>query len=416
MRDVAVIGGGPSGLAVATNLAEKGFDVCIIEQNEELGGLLDQCIHDGFGTKLFNEGLSGPEFSERFIEKLERLKIDTYLESFVKSVEIQKNCKKIITITPEGIHTIDARSIVYAIGCRERNYYEIRIGGNRPAGVYTAGYVQRLINLYGVLPGKNVIIVGGGDVGMIVARHLYLEGTKDILIVYPENFFIGLPRNVQQCILDFNISYQPQTIVKKIIGKERIKEVELVKVDTDWNPILGTEEIYPCDALILSIGLIPYANKLEEIGAKIDNRTHGPEINECFETTVNGVFAIGNLVQIFDYVDDAVETAFIAANGIEQFLKKQKKQSNKVLLKPGSNIQCLTPQRIENCLDDVTIFFRSCITLKNPKIIIKNTNGEVIKSFKKIFIRPSTIEQIKIPIKIIKNEEEVEINVQGNIK
>jgi len=408
-----VIGGGPSGLAVATTLAEKGYDVCIIERNEELGGLLDQCIHDGFGTKLYNKVLSGPEFTEKFIEKLNNLKIEKYLDSFVKTVEIHGSEKKILTITPRGIKTITAKSIVYAIGCRERNHYEIKIGGTRPSGIFTAGYVQRLINLYGILPGKNVIIVGGGDVGMIVARHLYLEGVKNILMVYPEKFFIGLSRNVQQCIIDFNIPFKTQTIVKRIMGKEKIKAIEIVNVDNKWNPIPGTEKILQCDCLILSVGLIPYAEKLEEIEVKINNKTHGPEINECFETSIDGIFAIGNLVQIFDYVDDAVETAFIAAKGVEQYLKNQKTKLKPLLFKPGKNIQCFTPQRINKVLDEITIFFRSNITLNKAQILFKNSKDEIIHKINKPFIRPSTLEQIKLPLNLIKNEEEVVIDVQG---
>lgn len=248
---------------------------------------------------------------------------------------------------------------------------------------------------------------------MIVARHLFLEGTKNILIVYPEKFFVGLPRNVQQCILDFNIPYKTQTIVKRIIGKEKIKAVEIVEVDDKWNPLPRTEQIMQCDCLILSVGLIPYANKLEEIGAIINNKTHGPEINECFETSIDGVFAIGNLVQIFDYVDDAVETAFIAAKGVEQYLKNQKRKLKPILLKPGENIQCLTPQRIEKFLDEITIFFRSYITLKNPQILIKNSKDEVIHKINRSFIRPSTLEQIKLPLNLIKNEYEVILDVQG---
>ena len=411
--DAAVIGGGPSGLACATALAEKGFKVCIVEINEELGGLLDQCIHDGFGTKLFDEDLSGPEFASRFIEKLEKLDVEVMLNSYVKSVDVSDVVKKIITISPEGVRKIETKSIVYAIGCRERNEFEIKIGGDRPSGVYTAGAVQRLVNIYGVLPGKNVVIVGGGDVGMIVARHLILEGVEKILMVYPEDFFVGLPRNVQQCVLDFDIPFKPQTIVKRIIGKEKIDKVELVKVDEHWNPVMGTEEIVCCDSLVLSVGLIPYADKLEEIDAEIDSLTHGPVVNECFETTVHGVFAIGNLLQIFDYVDDAVETAFIAAEGVEKFLKKNKsKNDNVVLLKPGGNIHCLTPQRINGVLDEITVFFRPNVTVKKAEIILKNKGGDVLKKFKKPFLRPSTLEGIKIPFDVFENEDEVFLDVQ----
>jgi thioredoxin reductase len=417
MKDVVVIGGGPSGVACAVTLFEKGFNVGLIEINEELGGLLDQCIHDGFGTKLFNEGLSGPEFASRFIEKLKESSAEIMLNSFVKSVKSSDKIKEITCITPKGIKKVQTKSIVYAIGCRERNEYEILIGGSRPSGVLTAGAVQRLVNLYGILPGKNVIIVGGGDVGMIVARHLFLEGINNIFMVYPEEFFTGLPRNVQQCILDFDIKFQPQTTVKKIIGTEHIEAVELVKVDENWNPINSTEKTFKCDCLILSVGLIPYSEKLEEIGAEIDPFTNGPVVNEYFETTIAGVFAIGNLIQIFDYVDDAVETAFIAAEGVERFLgNKTHKKDSFIKIKPEKNVNYLTPQRIEKIADKITIFFRPGITCKTPEILLKNKEGKVLKKFTKPFVRPSTLEKLKIPLKIIENEHEVSLHVKPKEK
>ena len=409
-----MIGGGPSGLAAASTLKKKGYSVCIIERNEELGGLLDQCIHDGFGTKLFDEALSGPEFAHRFLEKIENSDIKVYLNSYVQNVEIKKDKKIIQFISPEGIKKIETKSIVYAIGCRERNQYEIFVGGSRPAGVETAGTIQRLVNLYGILPGKNVVIVGGGDVGMIVARHLKLEGVENIFVIYPEEFFTGLPRNVQQCIYDFDIPYQPRTIVKKVIGKEKIEAVELVKVDENWQPISGTEKNYSCDSLILSVGLIPYSDKLEEIGAEIDKHTGGPIVNECFETTIKGVFAVGNLLQIFDYVDDAVETAFIAAEGVEKYLENSENNSKKdfIEIKTCENINCLTPQRIEKCKPEISVFFRPCITAKKPKIILKNQKNEILQTFKKPFIRPSTLENIKIKKETVENEKEVKIIIE----
>ena len=259
-----------------------------------------------------------------------------------------------------------------------------------------------------------MVIVGGGDVGMIVARHLKLEGVEKIFIIFPEEFFTGLPRNVQQCILDFKIPYQGRTIVKKIIGKERVEALELVKVDEKWNPIKGTEKVYLCDSLILSVGLVPYSDKLEDIGAEIDPRTNGPVVNECFETTIKGVFAVGNLLQIFDYVDDAVETSFKAAEGIEYYLKKSKNEDRKYFTKlvAGKNIGCLTPQRIEKCSSEISVFFRPCITAKKPKIVLKTKENKTLKTFKKPFIRPSTLENIKYKKKLVENEKEVKLSIE----
>ncbi len=413
MKDVVVIGGGPSGLAAASSIAEKGYKVVILERDDELGGLLQQCIHDGFGTILFDESLSGPEFADRFIEKVMRSDVPIELETYVKSVDKKDDHFELLTVTPEGVHKIKSRSIVYAIGCREKNRFEIKIGGTRPAGVYTAGTVQRLVNLYGVLPGKNPVIVGGGDVGLIVARHLYLEGVDSLFMVYPEDFFSGLPRNAQQCILDFDIPYRNRTTVKRILGDKKVEGVELVEVDEEWEMIPGTEEIYECDSLILSVGLIPYSEKIEDLGAEIDEETKGPVVNEYYGTTVDGVFSVGNLVQIFDYVDDAVKTAYIVAEGVDKFLKGiDVKRKKPIKLVPGDKIDTVTPQRIfyeEG--EEVTVFFRPGVEKENAVVCLVNL-GNVIKTYRKRYLRPSTLEEIKVPKDLFNGKKEVTIRVR----
>lgn len=413
MNDVVVIGGGPSGLAAASELGEKGYEVMVLERNDELGGLLQQCIHDGFGTILFDESLSGPEFADIFIEKIEDVGVKVELETYVRSVEKKEDHFEISSVTPKGVSEIRSRSLVYAIGCRERNRFEIKIGGTRPAGVYTAGTVQRLVNLYGVLPGKDVLIVGGGDVGMIVARHLYLEGVDSIMMVYPEEFFAGLPRNAQQCILDFDIPYRPRTTVKRILGDKKVEGVELAEVDENWDMIDGTEERYSCDSVILSVGLIPYSEKLEELGADIDGETGGPVVNEYYETSVDGVFSVGNLIQIFDYVDDAVKTSYIAADGVDRYLKgSEERRDLPIKVGPGENVMTVTPQRIEYYSDDeVTIFFRPGIEKEDPKIELL-CDEEIMKSVKKRYVRPSTLEEIKISRDVLDDIKEVTVDVR----
>lgn len=410
MRDATVIGGGPSGLAAAVWLAEKGYDVAVVEVMGELGGMLTQCIHDGFGTRVFGEALSGPEFSERLVKKARLLGLKTFLNTYVKEVRIGKEFKEVVAVSPAGVQRLQTRVIVYAIGCRERNGFEIRLGGARPAGVYTAGMVQRLVNLYGVLPGRRIVIMGGGDVGMIVARHLHLEGVESILMVFPEAGFAGLPRNVQQCILDFGIPFRPRTVVKKVIGKERVEGVVLTRVDEKWNPVEGTEEFHACDTVVLALGLVPYTGELK-LGVRMDPATRGPEVNEFFETSVQGVFAVGNLVQVFDYVDDAFETACIAARGVEKYLNSGLKTAP-IRLSPGENVRMLTPQRVEWVDDaDVPVFLRPAVEKANVRIVVRNREGRVLGGFFKRYVRPSTLERIEVPRSMLSNLQEVSIDI-----
>jgi len=410
VREVTVIGGGPSGLAAAVGLAEKGYDVAVVEVMGELGGMLTQCIHDGFGTKVFGEALSGPEFSERLVKKARSLGLKVFLNTYVKEVRAGEGFKEVVAVSPGGVQRLQTRAIVYAIGCRERNGFEIRLGGTRPAGVYTAGMVQRLMNLYGVMPGRRIVIMGGGDVGMIVARHLYLEGAESILIVFPEAGFTGLPRNVQQCVLDFGIPFRPRTVVRRILGRERVRGVVLSRVDEKWNPVEGAEEHYACDTVVLALGLVPYAGELRLV-VNMDPATRGPEVNEFFETSVEGVFAVGNLVQVFDYVDDAVETAHIAARGVEKYLNGEPRK-NPVRLSPGRNVKTLTPQRVERVdEEDVVMFLRPAVEKANARIELRDREGRVLGGFFKRYVRPSTLERIEVPRSMLSNLREAVVEI-----
>jgi NADPH-dependent 2,4-dienoyl-CoA reductase/sulfur reductase-like enzyme len=400
-KDAVVVGGGPSGLAAAARLAEMGYEVAVVESGDELGGILIQCIHDGFGTKLFGKALSGPEFAGVFIEKLRGLGVEAWTRTCVVRVRPEGGSWTLTAVSPKGVLRLTCRAVVYATGCRERTPFEIRVGGTRPAGVYTAGLVQRLVNLYGVLPGKRVLIVGGGDVGMIVARHLYLEGVEELLIVFPEPWFAGLPRNVQQCVLDFGIPFRPRTIVKEVVGKDRVEGAILVKVDEKWQPIEGTEEFYPCDAVIFSVGLVPNASQLEELGAEIDPRTKGPAVNEYFETTLRGVFAVGNLLTPFDYVDDAVETALIAAEGVSKHLSGEARRDKPIPLRPGPGVRLLVPHRVEWVSGDgITLFLRPSVERENARIAVKGGDGE-LHQVRRRYVRPSLMERVELPRSLI---------------
>ena len=405
-KDAVVIGGGPSGLAAAVRLAELGYRVAVVESGDELGGILVQCIHDGFGTKFFGKALSGPEFASEFIGRLGELGVESWTHTYVARVRREGSSWVLAAVSPKGVFKFRCKAVVYATGCRERTPFEIRVGGTRPAGVYTAGLVQRLVNLYGILPGKRVLIVGGGDVGMIVARHLYLEGVEELLIVFPEPWFAGLPRNVQQCVLDFGIPFRPRTIVKEIVGKERVEGAILAKVDERWQPIKGTEEFYPCDAVVFSVGLVPNASQLEDMGAEIDPRTRGPVVNEYFETTLEGVFAVGNLLTPFDYVDDAVETAFIAAEGVSKYLSGEARREKPVPLRPGPSVRLLVPHRVEWVSGgDITLFLRPHVEKENPKISVKG-GGVELYHVRRRYARPSLMERIELPRSLVESSPE----------
>lgn len=412
LKDVVVVGGGPSGLAAAVRLAETGYSVAVVELEAELGGILIQCIHDGFGTKLFGEALSGPEFASRFIDRLRELGVDSFTRTFVTRVQRGDDCWSLKAVSPKGVFEFSCRALVYATGCRERTPFEIRVGGTRPSGVYTAGMVQRLVNLYGILPGKRVLIVGGGDVGMIVARHLYLEGVEEIMIVFPEPWFAGLPRNVQQCVLDFGIPFKPRTAVKEVVGKDRVKGAVLVKVDEKWRPIEGTEEFHPCDAIVFSVGLIPNSSQLEELGAQIDPRTRGPVVNEYFETSLRGVFAVGNLVTVFDYVDDAVETAFLATEGVSRHLSGEPRREKPILLNAGSNVRLLVPHKVEwREGGDVIVYLRPSVEKEGAKLSVRS--GSELLAQRRRIVRPSLLERLELPRSLIEGSQEgVRVDVE----
>lgn len=317
--DVAVVGGGPAGLAGAIEAKKHGANsVLIIERDRELGGILNQCIHNGFGLHEFNEELTGPEYAQRFIQKVHKMDIDIMLNTMVLDIDDKK---KIFAVGEKGILEIQAKAIVLAMGCRERTSGSIAINGYRPSGVYTAGMAQRIMNMEGYMVGKEIVIYGSGDIGLIMARRMTLEGAKvkAVIEILPKS--TGLNRNIAQCIEDYDITLLLSHSIQMIHGKNRIEGVSISQVDNDRNPISGTAEYISCDTLLLSVGLIPENELTQKAGIKMDKTTNGPLVDDNKHTSVEGIFACGNVVHVHDIVDNVTKESRIAGEYAARFVK-----------------------------------------------------------------------------------------------
>jgi len=345
--DVVVIGSGPGGLAAAVAAKKEGAeDVLIIERDSELGGILLQCIHNGFGVEIFKEDLPGPSYAQRFMNEALSLGVETILDTMVLDITPQR--KIYASSKRHGFVEIEARSIVLAMGCREKTRAQIQIPGSRPAGVYTAGTAQRWVNVEGYMPGNRVVILGSGDIGMIMARRLTFEGAKVERVLEVMPYLTGLNRNYVQCLLDFDIPLQLRHTVKRVMGNKRVEAVEAAQVDDKWNPIPGTEEIIPCDTLLLSVGLIPENELSRQAGVKLDPITGGPFVDDNFQTNVPGIFAAGNVVHVYDLVDWVTEAGFEAGKGAAKHAIKLRTQNIRyVPLIPGNNVRYIVPHVLD---------------------------------------------------------------------
>ena len=345
--DVVIIGSGPGGLAAAVAAKKEGAeDVLIIERDSELGGILLQCIHNGFGVEIFKEDLPGPSYAQRFMNEALSLGVDTILDTMVLDITPQR--KIFASSKRHGFIEIEARSIVLAMGCREKTRAQIRIPGSRPAGVYTAGTAQRWVNVEGYMPGKRVVILGSGDIGMIMARRLTFEGAKVERVLEVMPYLTGLNRNYVQCLLDFDIPLQLRHTVKRVIGNNRVEAIEAAQVDDKWNPIPGSEEIIPCDTLLLSVGLIPENELSKQAGVKLDPITGGPFVDDNFQTNVPGIFAAGNVVHVYDLVDWVTEAGFEAGKGAAKHAIKLRMQETRYIpLNAGNNVRYVVPHVLD---------------------------------------------------------------------
>lgn len=369
--DVAVIGGGAAGLAAAIRAKEAEAEtVVILDRNEELGGILPQCIHPGFGLHYFKENLTGPEYISRFIEKARGLGIGCKLETMVLKITPKKEVVAVNSV--DGLLAFRAKAIVLAMGCRERARGALSIPGTRPAGVFTAGTAQRLMDVEGYMPGERVVILGSGDVGLIMARRFAMEGAKVEAVVEMLPYPGGLDRNVVQCLEDFNIPLLLQHTVTFVHGADRVEAVTMAKVDGNGRPIPGTERMMECDTLILSVGLIPENELSEAAGIALDPATGGPIVNERMETSVQGIFACGNVVHVHDLVDHVTQVGELAGeSAARHVLNKLPPLSRKITLRAGENVRYVVPQIISG-KEPVTLYTRVRKPMRDVKVKIGN--------------------------------------------
>jgi len=339
--DVAVIGAGPAGLAAASSSRENGAKkVLILDRNNWPGGILPQCIHDGFGVEETGDSMTGPEYADMYLKMAEKQNVDFMLETMVLSFNDKL---EITAVNKKGLHKIKAKSIILAMGCREKTRWNIMIPGDRPSGIYTAGVAQAFINLYNILPGKNVVILGSGDVGLIMARRLKFEGANVLGVVEILPYASGLPRNVVQCLDDYDIPLFLNHTITYIQGRNRLEKVKISQVDEKFNIVPNTEKTIKCDTLLLSLGLIPENELSKNVCIKLDKITGGPVVDQLFETNISGVFACGNCLQVYDTVDVLSKGAKHA--GKNAVLKPKKKETG-ILVKPGKGVRYIIPQKI----------------------------------------------------------------------
>ena len=396
--DIVIIGGGPAGLAAALSARENGIEkVLILERDKELGGILNQCIHNGFGLHTFKEELTGPEYAARFIEKVKEQNIEYMLETMV--VDLSGD-KQVTAMNRErGLFRIKAGAVILAMGCRERPRGALGIPGFRPAGIFSAGTAQRFVNVEGKMPGKEVVILGSGDIGLIMARRMTLEGAKVKAVAELMPYSGGLKRNIVQCLNDYGIPLKLSHTVVDIKGKERVEGITLAQVDENRRPIPGTEEYIPCDTLLLSVGLLPENELSIGAGVPIDPVTSGPIVDNSLETGVPGVFACGNVLHVHDLVDFVSEEAKNAGKHAAAYVRaaEDKNTCTYVALKGCNGVRYTVPQKLctENAQDMTLVRFRVDNVYHNVQLEIR-MNGQVVRTIKKRMVAPGEMEEVKI--------------------
>ena len=397
--DLVIIGGGPAGLSAANAAWEDGCrSICIVERDRELGGILNQCIHNGFGLHYFKEELTGPEYAGRFIEKLKDTGVDVRLDAMVLDITAGRQVH--IVSTAGGYEVLEAKAVVLAMGCRERTRGAIAIPGTRPAGIFTAGAAQRYLNIEGYMVGRRVVILGSGDIGLIMARRMTLEGAKVLACVEVMPYSGGLTRNIVQCLNDFDIPLYLSHTITDIQGKDRVERVIVSEVGPDRRPIPGTEMTFDCDTVLLSVGLIPENELSRSAGVEMDARTNGPKVFENMETSIPGVFACGNVLHVHDLVDFVTAEAARAGKAAAACCAGGQKAPERVIeVKNGNLVGYTVPQRIRADTDfkAVDVFFRVRAICGASRIVVTDSTGAQIAAFKRERMAPGEMENIKLP-------------------